>query len=59
MWNTKAKVILIVIGALGVKSLLTEYVPLIGVMTRKGDNMQQTDMLGSAHTLRKALSIPV
>ena len=59
IWNSKTRVIPMVIGALGAESLLTEYLALIGVMTRRCDNMQQTAVLGSAHTLRKALSIPV
>ena len=59
IWNSKTRVIPIVIGALGAESLLTEYLALIGVMTRRCDNMQPTAVLGSAHTLRKALSIPV
>ena len=42
-------VIPIVIGAFGAESLLTEYLTLIGVMTRKGGSMLQTDVLGSAH----------
>ena len=45
----------IVIGA---ESLLIEYLALIGVMTRKGDSMQQIAMLELAHILRRVLSIP-
>ena len=59
MWNTKTREILIVTSALGVESLLTKYSGLIGVMTRKGDSMQQTAVLGSVYILRKVLSIPV
>ena len=58
MWNAITRVISIVIGALGEKSLLTGYSALIGVMTRKSDSMQQTAVMGSAHILRKVLSIP-
>ena len=54
----KTKAIPIVIGALGAESLLTEYLALIGEITRKGDIMQQTAMLGSANILRKVLFIP-
>ena len=57
MWNTKTRVIAKVIAVLGAESLLTEYLVLIEVMTRKGDSMQQTAMLGSAHILRKVLFI--
>ena len=46
------------IGALGAESLLTEYLALIELMTMTGDSMKQTAMLGSAHALRKVLSIP-
>ena len=53
----KTVVIAIVIGALGAESLLTEYLALIGLMTRKDDGMQQTAMLESSHILRKVLSI--
>ena len=35
MGNTKTRVISIVIGALGAESLLTEYLALIGLMSRK------------------------
>ena len=58
MWDTKAKVIPIVIGALGAENNLTDYLALLGVQTRKTDSMQQTALLGSAHILRKVLSIP-
>ena len=54
MWNKKTRIILTVIGALGTK---LEYFSLIGVMTKKGDSMQQTAALRSAHILRKVLSI--
>ena len=57
MQNTKARGFPIVILVLGAESLLTEYLALVGVMTRNGDNMQQTAMLESAHTLRKVLFI--
>ena len=45
MWTTKTRVIPKVIGALGAEFLLTEYLALIGVMTRKGDSIQQTAVL--------------
>ena len=48
----------IVIGALGAESLLTEYLALIGVMTKKSDSMQHTALLRAAHILRKVLPIP-
>ena len=52
MWNTKTRVILIVIGGLGAECLA-----LIGVKTMKGATMQQTAVLESAHILRKVPSI--
>ena len=58
MWDTKAKVIPIVIGALGAENNLTDYLALLGVQTRKTDSMQQTALFGSAHILKKVLSIP-
>lgn len=59
MWKTKAKVIPIVMGVLGAKHLLTEWLALLGVQGKRVDNIQQTALLGSAHILRKVLSIPV
>ena len=58
IWNTKAKVIPIVVGALWAENNLTDYLALLGVQTRKTDSMQQTALPGSAHILRKVLSIP-
>lgn len=58
MWDTQARVIPIVIGALGAINHLTGYLALLGVQGRKSDSMQQTALLGSAHILRKVLSIP-
>ena len=50
MWNTRTRVIPTVIGALGAVSSLTEYLALMEeIMTRKGDCMQKTAVLGSAH----------
>ena len=50
MWKTRTRMIPIVIGALGAVSLLTEYLALMEeIMTRKGDCMQKTAVLGSAH----------
>ena len=45
----KARMIAIVIGALEAESLLSKYLALVGVMTRKSDSMQQTVELRSAH----------
>ena len=53
MWNTKTTVISIVVGAFGAETLLTDYLALIGVMTRKSDSMQKTAVLESALILRK------
>ena len=58
MSNTKTRVIPIVIGAFEAESSLTDYLALIGVMTRKSYSMQLTAVLGSVHILRKILSIP-
>ena len=58
MWDTNSKVIPIVIGALGAQNQLIDYLALLGVQTRKAESMQQTALLGSAHILRKVLSIP-
>ena len=59
MWDPTAKVISVVIGIFGAESLLTKYLALIVVMTRKGDSMQQTVALRSALILRKVMFIPV
>ena len=48
MQNTKTAVNTIAIDALGAQSLLKEYLALIGVMTRKKDNTQQTAAVGPA-----------
>ena len=53
MWNTKTTEISIVVGAFGAETLLTDYLALIGVMTRKSDSMQKTAVLESALILRK------
>ena len=58
MWNTRTRMISIVIGALRAECLITEYLALFGVMTSKSDCMQQTTTLRSADILRKVLSIP-
>ena len=58
MWNTKTRVIPIMIGALGAESLLTKYLAPIGVMARKGDSLQRNATLEPAHILVKFLSIP-
>ena len=42
IWNTKTRVIPIVIGALRAESLLTEYLALIAVTTRKSDSVEKT-----------------
>ena len=58
MWDTEAKVIPIVIGALGAENNLTDYLALLRVQTRKTNSMLQAALLGLAHILRKVLSIP-
>ena len=54
----KDRVSPIVIVLPGAEFLQTEYSGLTGVITRKGDSMQQTAMLVLAHILRNVLSIP-
>ena len=49
MWSTKTRVTSIVIGALGAEDFFTEYLALIGVMTRKSDSMHHTAMPGFAN----------
>ena len=58
MWKTTARVIPIVIGALGAKHRITDWMALLGVDVRKYTLIQQTALLGSANILRKVLSIP-
>ena len=43
--NSETRVIQIVISALGEMSLFTDYLALIGVMTRKSGSIQQTAVL--------------
>ena len=57
MPNTKTGVTFIVTGALGAEFSLTDYLALMGVMTRKSESMQQTAALGSVHILKKVLFI--
>jgi hypothetical protein len=58
MWKTRGKVIPIVVGALGAKGRLLEWLALLGVQ-EKFNIIQQAALLGSANILRKVLSIPV
>ena len=53
--KTKTRVVLIVIGAFGADSLLTGYLSLTGVMTRKIDSSQQTAVLKSARILKTSV----
>ena len=57
MWNTKTRVIPIIIGALGAESLLTKYLAQIGVMARKSDSLQQNAMLEPAQIMAIVLFI--
>lgn len=58
MWDTNAKAIPIVFGALGAENQLTGYLTRLGAKARKSGSMQKTTPLGSAHILRKVLSTP-
>ena len=58
MWNTKARVISIVIGVLRAEYSHTEYLALIGVMNRRGYCIQQIAVLKSAYILRTVLFTP-
>lgn len=57
MWKTKARVIPIVIGALGAIYRLSDWMGLLNINPRRLENIQQTALLGSANILRKVLSI--
>jgi hypothetical protein len=59
VFKTKARVIPIVIGALGAKHRIIDWMSILGVDRRRFNIIQQTTLLGSAHILRKVLSIPV
>jgi len=58
LWKTSTKVIPIVIGALGASYKTVDWMALLGVAENKYPLIQQTALLGSAHILRKVLSIP-
>ena len=58
MWKTRTRVIPIVIGALGAKYRIDGYLEMLGVGEGMVVTIQQTALLGSAHILRKVLSIP-
>ena len=58
VWKTSTKVIPIVIGALGAKYRILDWMALLGVDMRRYTLIQQTALLGSANILRKVLSIP-
>lgn len=58
LWKTSTKVIPIVIGALGASHKTVDWMALLGVAENKYPLIQQTALLGSAHILRKVLSIP-
>jgi hypothetical protein len=57
IWSTRARVIPIVIGALGSVHHLQAWLALLQIEQRRFDNIQQAALLGSAHILRKVLSI--
>ena len=58
VWKTSTKVIPIVIGALGAKYRIIDWMALLGVDVKRYTLIQQTALLGSANILRKVLSIP-
>ena len=60
MWGQRTSVVPIVVGALGAKHKLADWLALLGVNDKKCCNtIQQAALLGTAHVLRKVLSIPV
>ena len=59
VWKTKTRIIPIVIGALGAKHRIGDWMALLGLSTKHFNIIQQTALLGSAQILRKVLSIPV
>ena len=59
MWNVKTSVIPIVIGALGAKHRLLNWLALHGVQEKRYHIIQQAALLGLAHILRKVQSISV
>ena len=58
MWNTSVRVIPIVMGALGAKFRIMDWMALLGVDVQRYALVQQTALIGSANILRKVLSIP-
>ena len=56
MWKMKTKVVPVVVGALGAQYRLKHWLALLGV-DKRYTIIQQTALLGSAHILRKVLSI--
>ena len=59
MWNVKASVVPIIVGALGAKNKILDWLALLGVDEKRYDIIQQVALLGTAHILRKVLSISV
>jgi len=59
LWKTSTKVIPIVIGALRASHKTVDWMALLEVAENKYPLIQQTALLGSAHILRKVLSIPI
>jgi hypothetical protein len=57
MWKTRACVVPIVIGALGAIYRLRDWMGILHINQKRLDNIQQTALLGSAHIIRKVLSI--
>ena len=59
MWNVKASVVPIIVGALGAKNKIFDWLALLGVDEKRCGIIQQVALLGTANILRKVLSISV
>ena len=59
MWNVKASVVPIIVGALGAKNKILDWLALLGVDEKRYGIIQQVALLGTANILRKVLSISV
>jgi hypothetical protein len=58
MWDTRVRVIPIVVGALGSKCKVREWLAILGMADHIYDGIQRAALLGSVSILRKVLAIP-
>ena len=59
MWNVKASVVPIIVGGLGAKNKILDWLALLEVDEKRYGIIQQVALLGTANILRKVLSISV